>query len=61
MKAWLHVVSVGARVEETYAEPDFTDSRNINFVPAARSAGEARPIKTWGGETTRNSSSLSLG
>lgn len=45
MKAWLHVVSVGARVEENYAEPDFTDSVNINFVPAADSAGEARPIK----------------
>lgn len=48
MKAWLHVVSVGARVEENYAEPDFTDSVNINFVPAADSAGEAPPIKTWG-------------
>lgn len=61
MKAWLHVVSVGARVEENYAEPDFTDSVNINFVPAADSAVEARPIKTGGGKTTRKSSSLSLG
>lgn len=48
MKAWLHVVSVGARVEENYAEPDFTDSVNINFVPAADSAVEARLIKTGG-------------
>lgn len=36
MKAWLHVVSVGARAEENRGEPDFTDSGNINFVPAAR-------------------------
>lgn len=26
-KAWLHVVIVDARVEENYAEPDFTDSK----------------------------------